>query len=98
MLARARQLQARALPHGYADAARQFALFAAAYYSYRIVRGQVDGRAATAFSNARNLIDVERGMHVFVEPTIQAWASGSQVLMDVASWVYINAQTTVTLS
>jgi hypothetical protein len=98
MLARARQLQARALPHGYADAVRQFALFAAAYYSYRIVRGQVDGRAAAAFEHARNLINIERTLHVFVEPSVQAWASGSQVLLDAASWVYINAQTTVTVS
>jgi hypothetical protein len=98
MLALARQLQARALPRGYADAVRQFALFAAAYYAYRIVRGQVDGRAAAAFEHARNLIDVERTLHVFVEPSVQAWASGSQFLMDAASWIYINAQTTVTVS
>jgi hypothetical protein len=98
MLARARQLQARALPRGYADAVRQFALFAAAYYTYRVVRGVVDGRAATAFENARNLIDIERALHVFVEPSVQAWAAGSELVMDVASWIYINAQTTVTVS
>jgi hypothetical protein len=98
MLALARQLQARALPRGYADAVRQFALFAAAYYSYRIVRGQVDGRAAAAFEHARSLIDIERTLHVFVEPSVQAWGSGSSLLMDGASWVYINAQTTVTVS
>jgi hypothetical protein len=98
MLARVRQLQARALPRGYPDAVRQFALFAAAYYTYRVVRGQVDGRAAAAFEHARSLIDLERGLHVFVEPSVQAWASGSHVLLDAASWVYINAQTTVTVS
>jgi hypothetical protein len=98
MLALARQLQARALPRGYADAVRQFALFAAAYYSYRIVRGQVDGRAAAAFEHARSLIDIERTLHVFVEPSVQAWGSGSGLLMDAASWIYINAQTTVTVS
>jgi hypothetical protein len=98
MLARARALQARALPHGPADAARQVALFAAAYFFYRLVRGMVDGRASTAFENARNLIDAERSLHVFIEPAIQGWAAGSQVVIDVASWVYINAQTTITLS
>jgi len=75
MLARARALQARALPKGPADALRQVALFAAAYYGYRLVRGMVDGRAATAFENARNLIDVERTLGIFVEPTMQAWTS-----------------------
>jgi GNAT superfamily N-acetyltransferase len=98
MLARARQLQARALPRGYADAARQFAIFFAAYYSYRIVRGQVDGRAAAAFEHARDVINLERGLHIFIEPSIQAWGSGSQLLMDVASWIYINAQTTITIA
>ena len=98
MLARARSLQARALPHGWPDVVRQIALFAAAYYGYRIVRGAVYGRAATAFENARNLIDAERTLHVFVEPTVQAWASGSHLVVDVASWIYINCQTTITLS
>ena len=98
MLARARALQARALPHGPADAARQVALFAAAYYFYRLVRGLVDGRASQAFENARNLIDAERSLHIFVEPAIQSWTASSQFVIDVASWLYINAQTTITLS
>ena len=98
MLARARSLQARALPHGWPDVIRQIALFAAAYYGYRVVRGAVYGRAGTAFENARNLIDAERALHVFVEPTVQAWASGSHLVVDVASWIYINCQTTITLS
>ena len=98
MLARARSLQARMLPHGVTDVLRQVALFATAYYAYRLVRGAVDGRAATAFQNARHLIDAERTLHVFVEPTVQAWASGSEVLIDTASWIYINAQVTITVS
>jgi membrane-associated phospholipid phosphatase len=92
-----RFMLARLTPHGPWDVLRQVALFAAAYYAYRLVRGAVDGRAAVAFENARNLIDIERTLHVFVEPSIQAWASGSQLIVDAASWVYINAQTSVTL-
>jgi hypothetical protein len=98
MLARARSLQARALPNGSLDVLRQIALFATAYYAYRLVRGAVDGRAASAFQHGRELINVERTLHVFIEPTVQAWASGSTVLIDAASWVYINAQVTITLS
>jgi hypothetical protein len=98
MLARARTLQARLLPHGIVDALRQVAIFALAYYGYRLVRGAVDGRAADAFSNGRTLIDVERSLHLFVEPTMQTWAESSQLVVDAASWIYINAQTTVTLS
>jgi hypothetical protein len=97
MLARARQLQERAFPHGFADAARQFAIFAIAYYSYRLVRGQSDGRASTAFEHARQVIDFERSLHIFVEPSVQAWASGSALVTDTASWIYLNAQFTVTI-
>ena len=72
MLARVRSLLARAAPNGWFDIFRQVALFAAAYYVYRIVSGAVDGRAATAFENARDLIEIERTLHMFVEPSIQA--------------------------
>ena len=97
MLARARVIYSRMLPHGPLDVLRQVALFAVAYYSYRLVRGSVDTRAATAFENARNLIDFEHTLGVFVEPTIQAWAEGSNLVIDAASWIYINAQTTICL-
>ncbi len=98
MLARARLLQARVLPHGLVDALRQVSLFAAAYLAYRLVRGLVEGDANAAFAHARDLIAIESKLHLFVEPSIQAWASGSHVVMVLASWLYINAQTTITLS
>ena len=97
MAARLRVLQARALPRGWLDLARQLALFAAAYGVYGLVRDMVESRATTAFEHALDLIRIEQTLHVFVEPSIQAWASGSHVLMDASSWVYVNAQTTVTV-
>src|SRR4051794_16769732 len=98
MLVRARSLQARLFPHGVLDGIRQFLIFAGAYYGYTVIRGVADGRPEAAFQHGRQIIDIERNLHVFVEPAIQAWASGSSVLIDSASWVYINAQTTVCLS
>lgn len=98
MLARARLLQARLLPHGWLDALRQVSLFGAAYLAYRLVRGLVEGDANTAFAHARDLITIERTLHVFVEPSIQAWASGSHFVMVASSWLYVNAQTTVTVT
>ena len=64
---------------------------------YRLVRGLVEGDANAAFAHARDLISLERGMHLFVEPSIQAWASGSHVVMVISSWIYVNAQTSVTI-
>jgi membrane-associated phospholipid phosphatase len=96
MVARARLLQARVLPHGWLDALRQISLFGCAYLAYRLVRGLVEGDANAAFAHASDLISIERTLHVFVEPSIQAWASGSHVVMVIASWLYVNAQTSVT--
>ena len=39
---------------GWSDLLRQIVLFCGAYWLYRLVRGQVDGRAAAAFENARD--------------------------------------------
>ncbi len=87
------------LPHGPFDVIRQFALFFAAYYGYSLVRGFADepGVAAAAFDNARGIISLEQTLGLFVEPSVQAWSSGSGLLIDGASWVYLNAQTTVTV-
>jgi hypothetical protein len=98
MAARARVLQARVLPHGWLDALRQVSLFAGAYFLYGLVRGLVEGDANAAFAHARELIFLERTLHVFVEPSIQAWASGSHALMVSASWLYVNAQGPITIA
>jgi PAP2 superfamily len=98
MVARARVLQARVLPQGWLDALRQLSLFATAYFAYRFARGLVEGDPNAAFAHARWLISIERGMHVFVEPSIQAWASGSHFVMVLASWLYVNAQGSITIA
>jgi len=98
MVARLRLLQARVLPQGWLDVLRQVLLFGAAYLAYRLVRGMVEGDATAAFQHARDLIQIERTMHFFWEPSVQAWASGSHFVMGVASWLYVNAQTSVTLA
>jgi PAP2 superfamily protein len=98
MVARARLMQARALPHGWLDALRQVSLFGAAYLAYRLVRGLVEGDANAAFAHARDLISLERTLHVFVEPSIQTWASSSHFVMVASSWLYVNAQTSVTVA
>jgi hypothetical protein len=100
MLLRVRSLPAQLLPHGPLDAVRQVLLFAAAYYGYRLTRGVVDNpqAAALAFENARHLIRIEQATGIFVEPGIQAWAASKPLVLDSASWMYINAQSSVTLA
>src|SRR5258708_35716470 len=98
MVARARLLQARVLPHGWLDALRQVSLFGLAYLAYKVVRGIVEGDANAAFAHARDLISLERTLHLFVEPSIQTWASSSHVVILAASWLYVNAQGPVTIA
>ena len=97
MLARLRSL----LPHGPIDLVRQIVLFCGAYWLYRLVRGMVDGRAGEAFENAREVISIERALGLFIEPSVHAWASAHAVVIDFASWMYLNSHfaiTTVTLA
>jgi hypothetical protein len=95
---RLREVQAKLLPRGWADLVRQIALVGLAYGLYALVRGLVSGDAAAAFQHARDLIALEQTLHVFVEPSVQAWASGSHALMDFSSWLYVNAQTSITIA
>jgi membrane-associated phospholipid phosphatase len=94
---RAWNLSGRWLPQGWLDALRQLALFAGAYYVYRIVRGIVDGQEGLAFENARTLVDVERAMGLFFEPGLQTWARDHiDWLVWVANWMYVNSHFVVT--
>jgi hypothetical protein len=95
-LARVWRLSGRWLPNGWLDAIRQLALFAGAYYLYRIVRGFVDGQAGVAFENARTLVHFERSLGLFFEPGLQAWARGEEWLLTAANWMYVNSHFVVT--
>jgi hypothetical protein len=94
---RIRELEAQVLPRGRADAIRQFALMTGTYVLYQVVRGISGGNdAARATWNATKVIDLERALHVFVEPRIQAWATHVHWLIELADWTYVNAHFVVT--
>src|ERR687896_1198145 len=87
---------ARFLPQGWTDVLRQILLFCGAYWLYRIVRGMTDGRVGEAFGNARELIGLERGLGLFFEPAVHAWAESTRWLIDGASWTYVNSHFAIT--
>ena len=92
---------APSLPNGPLDLLRQIVLFCGAYWLYRLVRGLVDGRAAEAFDNARQVIDFERALGLFFEPARPRVGDAHAVVIDSASWMYVNSHfaiTTVTLA
>ena len=95
-----RELRARRdqiLPNGPLDAARQLSLFVIAYLGYQIVRGLAGVGGIRPFSDATRIIDLERRLHVFIEPDIQRWATlHAHWLLDLADWTYLNAHFALT--
>ncbi len=89
-------MAARVLPRGWRDLLRQIVLFCGAYWLYRLVRGLVDGRAAAAFANAREIVHLERSLGLFFEPGLQQWAIRQGWVSDAASWMYVNSHFTIT--
>ena len=75
---------------------RRSALFGLAYLAYRLVRGLV--KATPGGVRPAPIFSIKLALRVFVEPSIQSWPSGSRLLMDFSSWMYVNAQTTVTIT
>ena len=95
-MARVRKRLSKILPRGPFDALRQLLLFGGAYYLYRIVRGIVDGEVTTAFSHARWIVNLERGLHLFFEPSVQTWTLGKSWLIHTADFTYVNAHFVIT--
>ena len=99
MAAALKRLEARVLPKGWPDAIRQVLLFVGAYLGYQLVRGLVNGNdVAQASWNATKVINLERRLHVFIEPSVQAWALNIHWLIDVADFSYLYSQYIVTFT
>jgi hypothetical protein len=95
-MVRVRRTLTRILPNGPVDALRQLLLFGGAYYLYRIVRGVVDGQVTSAFDHARWIVNAERSMHLFFEPSVQTWTVGKGWLIHIADFTYVNAHFVIT--
>ena len=84
------------LPRGVRDLLWQILLFCGAYWLYRLARGMVYDQTIAAFTHARDIVDLERSTHVFIEQSVQSWAISSGFLDDVTSWMYLNSHFVVT--
>jgi hypothetical protein len=92
-----RPRRGHSLPHGWKDLSCQLLLFTGVYLVYQLVSGLVSaGDGYKPFGDATTIINLERALHVFVEPSIQAWAMRTRWLMDLADWSYLNAHYLVT--
>ncbi len=88
----------RVLPRGWKDLGRQVALSVGVYFLYEVVRGLVDSPGYKPFGDAMKIINLERVLHVFAEPSVQAWAQNKHLLMDALDWTYLNGHFIVTLA
>lgn len=94
-----RWIDSRVLPHGWVDLLRQIGLFALAFLLYDVVRGAVaDGNPYKPFGDAMKIIDLERALHIFIEPSVQAWAENKHWLMDGLDWTYLNGHFFITFA
>jgi PAP2 superfamily len=84
------------LPHGWGDALKQLGLFALAYSCYQIVRGIAEGKAAAAFQNAHQLVDIERGTGTFFEPGLQHSLLSHRWIIDIVDHSYLNTHFVLT--
>jgi PAP2 superfamily protein len=69
------------------DFITQIGVVIAAYYAWRLGRGQVDGSTATSVHHANQLVDAERWLHSFVELDVQKWTAGNWI-GDVTAFLY----------
>ncbi len=94
-------IEARVLPRGWRDAIHQLLLGGAAYMLYQLVRAIVAGNSLAPgykpFGDATKIINFERLLHVFVEPSIQAWTLKAHWLTVIADFTYLNAHYLVTI-
>ena len=90
-------IEARVLPRGWKDVVRQLLLFVGAYLLYQLVRAVVSSNGYKPFGDATKIINLEHSLHVFIEPSVQAWVAGRHWLMDIADWSYLNAHYFVTI-
>ena len=86
----------RWLPKGGSDALLQLSLFVMADILYETVRGVAESNAATAFSNARGIVELEQSTGLFFEHGLQTWAMGQRVLIDFANFMYVNSHFVLT--
>ena len=67
----------------------EFLLLLPAILLYFLVRGLVDARASDAIANARQVIDIEKQLGIFVEIDLQETLLRSETIKTLVNWIYI---------
>jgi hypothetical protein len=70
-------------------AVREIVIIAAAFFGYQQVRHMTRNDTESAFTNARQVVDVERTLHVFAEHGIQQMAMGLDGMVRFLNHYYV---------
>ena len=68
---------------------REAGLLVFAYFAYFLVRGVTEGNFAEAREHAQILVEFERSLGIFVDPSTQALLLSQTALMKAANWIYV---------
>lgn len=85
------------LPKGWGDFGRQIAILVSVDLAYTFVRGIVDSEKGLAMTHGLQVIDFERSIGTFFEPSLQEFFLPAQWVIDFANQVYLNAQFSIAL-
>jgi hypothetical protein len=85
------------LPKGWADLGRQMGILILVDVIYELGRGLADGSKASAIHHGEQVISFERSTHTFFEPSLQKFFLPAHWLIEVANYLYLNAQFSVAI-
>ncbi len=85
------------LPKGWGDAGRQIGILIGVDVIYELGRGIADSSREDAITHGQQVIDFERGIHTFFEPSLQAFFLPAHWVIDLANQLYLNAQFSIAL-
>jgi PAP2 superfamily protein len=68
---------------------REAGLVLLAYFAYFLVRGVTEGNFAEAREHAQLLVEFEKSLGIFVDPSTQALLLSQTALIKVANWIYV---------
>ncbi|HEX5714284.1 MAG TPA: phosphatase PAP2 family protein [Solirubrobacterales bacterium] len=85
------------LPKGWGDFGRQIMILVLVDLAYTFVRGIVDSEKALAMTHGQQIIDFEKSIGLFFEPSWQTFFLPAQWVIDFANQIYLNAQFSIAI-
>ena len=86
------------MPKGWGDAGRQLGILVGVDLIYELGRGLADSSRADAIHHGAQVISLEHSLHSLFEPDLQKYFLSAHWTIDVANFLYLNAQFSIALA